>query len=53
MWETKEENFYSTAETMAALLNYINRTYGSVMQYISSIGVSQDTIEKIRQKLLK
>ena len=50
MWETNEENFYSNANNMAALLNYINKNYGSVMGYVKSIGVSDETVEKIRKR---
>ncbi len=50
MWETNDENFYSDANNMAALLNYINKNYGSVMGYIKSIGVDDETVEKIRSR---
>lgn len=48
MWETNEENFHSDANNMAALLNYLNKKYGSVMGYVKSIGINDETIEKIR-----
>lgn len=50
MWETNDENFKSNAETMAAFLNFVNKKYGSLMGYVKSIGVSDETIEKIRKR---
>lgn len=50
MWETNEENFYSDANNMASLLNYINEKYGSVLGYVKSIGVDDSTVEKIRRR---
>ncbi len=50
MWETNEANFLSDADNMAALLNFINKKYGSVERYIKSIGIFSETTEKIRRK---
>ncbi len=48
MWETNEENFLSDADNMASLLNFINKKYGSVREYVRSIGVDDETVKKIR-----
>lgn len=50
MWETNDENFLSDANNMASLLNFINKKYGSVMEYIRSIGVDDETIVKIKSR---
>lgn len=50
MWETNEANFLSDANNMAALLNFINKKYGSVMGYVKSIGIDDETIKKIRRR---
>lgn len=50
MWETNEENFYSNPELMASVLNFINKKYGSVLGYVKSIGIDDETIEKIRNR---
>ena len=50
MWETNDENFKSDADTMASLINYVNKKYGSLEGYVKSTGVSDETIEKIRRR---
>lgn len=50
MWETNEANFKSDADNMASLLNYINKKYGSVSGYLKDIGITDETIKKIRDK---
>ncbi len=50
LWDTKEENFYSDANSIAALLQFIRKKYGSVMQYIREIGITEAEIERIRAK---
>lgn len=50
MWETNDENFKSDADTLASLINYMNKKYGSVEGYVKSAGVSDETIEKIRRR---
>lgn len=53
MWETNEANFLSEADNMASLLNFINKKYGSIMGYLHHIGITDETIEKIRKKFFK
>jgi protein-tyrosine phosphatase len=46
--------FFSTApENMRALLRHLENTYGGIEKYVISCGVSEETIEKIRKKLIK
>lgn len=40
------------ASTMLGLLDYIDEKYGSVMGYLADIGVTDETIAKIRDKFL-
>ena len=53
MWETNEANFRSDANTMANTLNFINEKYGSVGAYLTEIGVSAETQQKIRNKFFE
>jgi len=49
---TIDSPFNQTApENMRKLLDHLNSTYGSVINYILSCGVTQDTIDKIKAKL--
>eukprot|EP00775_Hariotina_reticulata_P007008 gene7008-7222_t len=43
----------STAETLRALLAYMDKTYITVDNYLSSCGLSQEEIDAIRSNLLK
>lgn len=48
--ETDEANLKSEPNTIASFLYYINQNYGSVEGYLKSIGVTDETIEKIRNR---
>lgn len=50
LWDTAPENHYSLSQTMRILLAYISKKYGSAIDYILQIGVTQAEIEKIRGK---
>jgi protein-tyrosine phosphatase len=46
--------FYgSVPETMEALLYHLNEKYGGITAYLKACGISGDTIEKLRGKLLE
>ena len=47
-------DFYVTpAEAMLGLIDYLENTYGSVVEYIRKTGVSDETMEKIRKKFVE
>lgn len=50
LWETDPQNHLSLPQTMRELMVYINQEYGSVLDYIRSLGVTNDEIEAIRAK---
>lgn len=52
LWSTDRTMHYSLPETMSELINYIDEKYGSIDNYILDIGVSDCTINKIRDRLL-
>ena len=46
--------FYRTApETMERTVNYLEKTYGSITDYVRACGVSEETIGKIREKFIE
>lgn len=51
IWEGKYERFYSHAEHMAHILDYIDRTWGGAIGYFRHIGLTEDEIEKIKNLL--
>lgn len=51
LWDSRSEKHYSLPETMENVIDSIEQKYGSVIDYILSTGVSDETIEKIRKKL--
>ncbi len=51
LWDSSSEKHYSLPETMENVIDRIEEKYGSVINYIRSTGVSDETIEKIRNKL--
>ena len=51
LWDSRSEKHYSLPETMENVIDSIEQNYGSVIDYILSTGVSDETIEKIRKKL--
>lgn len=50
IYETNEDNLKSEPGTIASFLYYINQNYGSVEGYLKSIGVTNEAIEKIRNR---
>ena len=47
-------DFYVTpADAMLGVIDYLENTYGGVVEYIRKTGVSEETIEKIRTKLVE
>ncbi len=51
LWDSNSEKHYSLPETMENVINRIEEKYGSVTDYILSTGVSNETIEKIKERL--
>ena len=48
-----EESFFKTPpEAMLTLIDYLVDKYGSVVDYLRLIGVSEDTMDKIREKFI-
>ncbi len=47
IWDGSYDRFYSQAENMEHILNYIDKKYGSVKNYFSEIGLTHAEIEKI------
>ena len=46
--------FYRTApETLERTMAYLEKQYGSIVGYVKACGVSDETIEKIREKLIE
>ncbi len=52
LWDSDSTKHYSLPETMEALMDYLVNKYGSVTEYIKSAGVSDETILKIKNKLI-
>lgn len=50
LWNTDPKNHLSLPQTMRELMAYINQEYGSVLDYIRSLGVTNSEIEAIRAK---
>lgn len=50
LWSQEPSAHYSLPETIRSLMEYINKKYGSVLDYISFCGVTNDEIEKIRTR---
>jgi hypothetical protein len=49
-----DESFFKTpAEAMLTLIDYLTKTYGGVVEYLQNIGVPQETIDTIREKLVE
>lgn len=51
LWDTNSEKHFSLPETMENVIGMINKKYGSVMGYVKSLGVSDEDILKIRNRL--
>lgn len=51
LWDVSSEKHYSLPETMEAVISKIESRYGSVINYIRSTGVSDETIDKIKNRL--
>lgn len=51
IWEGKYERFYSRAEHMEHILDYIDRAFGGAIGYFRHIGLTEDEITKIKNLL--
>lgn len=51
LWDSSSEKHYSLPETMENVIDRIEDKYGSVINYIRSIGVSDEAITKIKERL--
>lgn len=51
IWDGAYSRFYSKAEDMAQILDYIDLTYGSVNGYFAQIGLTENEIAKIAEVL--
>lgn len=47
LWDVDVTMHYSLPETMAEVINHINQKYGSVLDYLAEINVTNETKEKI------
>lgn len=50
LWDTDERMHYSLPSTMRETILYVNRHYGSILDYIRLVGVSDNEIENIRKR---
>lgn len=50
LWSCEEEFFKSEADVIAQLIAFINGKYGSISGYLKDIGVSDETIAKIKKR---
>jgi protein-tyrosine phosphatase len=49
-----DDNFFKTpAEAMLTLIDYLTKTYGGVVEYLREIGIPQETMDAIREKLVE
>jgi hypothetical protein len=48
-----EDTQHAEPETMFSLLNRIRERYGSVSEYALAAGVSRDSLERLRDRLLE
>lgn len=53
LWDKNSEKHYSLPETMEELIKKIEAKHGTILEYIRTSGVSDESIEKIRKKLCK
>lgn len=51
LWDKNSEKHYSLPETMEELIEIIENKHGTVLEYIRTAGVSEEAIEKIRNRL--
>lgn len=50
LWSRDRTMHYSLPETMVYLMEHMKETYGSVMKYIVSTGISEENIARIRRR---
>ena len=49
-----DEGFFSTkAENMLKLIDYLTETYGGVVEYLRLIGISEELMDRIRDKFVE
>jgi protein-tyrosine phosphatase len=51
LWDRNSEKHFSLPETMENVIGMINKKYGSVMNYVRSLGLSDEEIQSIRDRL--
>lgn len=51
LWDVSSEKHFSLPETMESVIEKIEAKYGSVINYIRSAGVSDETMNKIKERL--
>lgn len=52
LWSPDSVMHYSTPQTMNSLISYIDEAYGSIGEYLAEIGVTDDAVSKIKNRLL-
>ncbi len=50
LWDENAESFKSTPDSIAYVMNYLNEKYGGIDGYLDDIGVSEETIQKIKNR---
>ncbi len=53
LWDTNSEKHYSLPETMEELIGNIEAKYGTILGYIKAAGISDEEIDKIRNRICK
>lgn len=51
LWDKNSEKHFSLPETIENVIDMINQKYGSVLSYIKSLGLSDEEIQSIKNKL--
>lgn len=52
LWSPDSVMHYSTPQTMSSLIAYIDEKYGSIGEYLTEIGVTDDALSRIKNRLL-
>jgi protein-tyrosine phosphatase len=50
VWDENAESFKSTPDSIAYVINYLNTKYGSIDGYLKDIGITNETVIKIKNK---
>lgn len=51
LWDKNSEKHFSLPETIENVIDMINQKYGSVLSYIKSLGLTDEEIQSIKNKL--